>query len=153
MAEQPRMGDPLDRLSSRVTGTAGKPGAPSPFQQVLRALMSSLGAVGMRMPGAQPATPPVMPGRPAFQNQISNAPELGRIWQQFGGGPQRPANTNVPGAAAPEVGQTLQMRGGSPDRSHVGRLNALDDAQMQRYMDARSQGKTPQEALDFATGG
>lgn len=63
---------------------------------------------------------------------------------------QAPANQNVrfPMLDSPNA----VPRGGDPSRSQVGQLNQLNPQQFQIYLDARSRGMSPQQAMSVARG-
>lgn len=50
------------------------------------------------------------------------------------------------------TGNQSTLSTGGPSQSHVGRLNALSPQQFQVYMDARSRGMTPAQAMAAAQG-
>lgn len=50
------------------------------------------------------------------------------------------------------TGNQSTMSTGGPARSHVGRLNALNPQQFQVYLDARSRGMSPVDAMAAAQG-
>ena len=80
---------------------------------------------------------------PSFQAQ----PRMGQPIPSRGAQP--PANDN---SVRRPTAEGYTPRPGSPDRSHVGRLNQLDERQFQVYMDARSRGMTPEQAMVAARG-
>lgn len=109
-----------------------------------------LGRFGPRDQSMIPANTNRAPG--AQYESFYRAPDRNRMYSQ--GQVQEEFPVQEVGNVTPfRDRQGYTPRGGDPNRSHVGQLNGLSDAQFQIYMRAKAEGKTPQEAMALAQGG
>ena len=104
---------------------------------------------------------------PVAQAQMANNPFMLFLLSMLGRRSPRPApSMGVPQQRMPQVGRPANdnvrfpmldspnavPRGGDPARSQTGRLSAMSSEQFEVYLDARSRGMSPQQAMSLATG-